>query len=238
MKTTGLLLALALGISLSGCEWMPGRPKKEDERKAPREITDFNVLFNQNCRGCHGDGTNVSATISLNDPLYLSIIPKERFREVVANGVPHSGMPGFLISNGGELTPAQVDILVEGIYKWAKNSAAPNSPAYSAPLGNATTGATTYATYCASCHGVDGKGVTGKAGALAEPNYLGLVTDQYLRTIVIAGRVDLGCPDYLSRVPGKPMSNQEIGDVVAWMAAQRRTEFGQPLTTTPAVPQP
>jgi len=34
------------------------------------------------------------------------------------------------------------------------------------------------------------------------------------------------------------MSNQEIGDVVAWLTAQRRTEFGQPLTPATPAPQP
>ena len=52
---------------------------------------------------------------------------------------------------------------------------------------------------------------------MAHPAFLGLVSDQYLRTIVIAGRNDLGCPDFQNRVPGKPMSEEEISGVVAWL---------------------
>jgi hypothetical protein len=31
----------------------------------------------------------------------------------------------------------------------------------------------------------------------------------------------MGAPDWRDDVPGKPMSQQEISDVVAWLAAQR-----------------
>jgi cytochrome c oxidase cbb3-type subunit III len=49
-----------------------------------------------------------------------------------------------------------------------------------------------------------------------------------LRTLVIVGRPDLGAPDWRNNVPGKPMSSQEISDVVAWLAAQRRQFPGRP----------
>ena len=76
--------------------------------------------------------------------------------------------------------------------------------------------------------------LTATAARLAlsiHPAYLGLVSDQYLRTIVIAGR-DLGCPDFQNRVSGRPMSGEEISDVVAWLASQRKNEFGEPLPLT------
>jgi cytochrome c oxidase cbb3-type subunit 3 len=91
-------------------------------------------------------------------------------------------------------------------------------------------GQAAFGTFCASCHDADGTG--GKAGSVVRPAYLGLVSDQYLRTIVIAGRNDLGCPDFQNRVPGKPMSEEEISGVVAWLVSQRKNEFGQPLPLT------
>ena len=45
--------------------------------------------------------------------------------------------------------------------------------------------------------------------------YLALVSDQGLRTTVIAGRPDLGAPDWRGNVRGKTMTSQEISDVVA-----------------------
>ena len=60
-------------------------------------------------------------------------------------------------------------------------------------------------------------------------SYLALVSDQDLRTVVIVGRPELGAPDWRNNVPGKPMSPQEISDVVAWLAAQRPRFPGQPF---------
>jgi len=47
------------------------------------------------------------------------------------------------------------------------------------------------------------------------------VSDQSLRTTVIAGRPDLGAPDWRGNVPGRSMSAQEVSDVVAWLTAKR-----------------
>lgn len=232
MKSAGAFLFCMVMVGLAGCDWMPGRPKLADKRPEPAHITDFKVLFSQNCRGCHGDGTGPAGSISMNDPLYLSILPKEQLRHIVAKGIPGTRMPGFAVSDGGSLTEAQVDILVEGILAWATKPAPPNAPPYSSALGDPVRGAATFAVACGSCHGVDGTGVAGKAGSVVDPAYVGLSSDQYLRTIVIAGRSDLGCPDYLSRIPDRPMTNEEISDVTAWLVSQRKNEFGQPVPLT------
>ena len=66
----------------------------------------------------------------------------------------------------------------------------------------------------------EGKG--GEKGAsVVDPSYLALVSDQGLRTAVIAGRADLGMPDWRGYVPGHPMNDEEIADVVAWLASHR-----------------
>ena len=104
-------------------------------------------------------------------------------------------------------------------------------PAYSAPLGEAARGSQVFAAACASCHGADGTGGAGdkKAGSIVDASYLGLVSNQYLRTIVIAGRPDLGCPNFSNRTLGKAMSDSDIADVTAWLVFHRKNEFGQPL---------
>ena len=73
-----------------------------------------------------------------------------------------------------------------------------------------------YTTFCASCHGKS-------ASPIANATYLSLVSDQYLRTIVIAGRPELGAPDWRGNVIGRPMTSDEISAVVAWLASQRST---------------
>jgi hypothetical protein len=39
--------------------------------------------------------------------------------------------------------------------------------------------------------------------------------------MVVAGRPDLGAPDWRGNVRGKTMASQDISDVVAWLSAQR-----------------
>ena len=92
-------------------------------------------------------------------------------------------------------------------------------------------GQAVYGTFCASCHGTDNKGGP-KAGSVTNGAYLSLISDQGLRTIVITGRPDFDAPDWRSNVPGHPMSDQEISDVVAWLAAQRPAVSRRAATAT------
>jgi cytochrome c oxidase cbb3-type subunit 3 len=106
-----------------------------------------------------------------------------------------------------------------------------NPPTYTAKTtGDGARGEIVFGTYCASCHGSEGHG--SKASAISNDSFLALVSDQGLRTIVITGRPELGAPDWLENVPGKPMSDQEITDVVAWLASRRVQSPGQPYSAS------
>jgi hypothetical protein len=88
--------------------------------------------------------------------------------------------------------------------------------------------------YCSSCRG-NGRSGGPKAGSVVDKAYLSLITDQGLRTIVITGRPDFNTPDWRNNVPGHPMTDQEITDVVAWLASQRpnRTAASSLAATSP-----
>jgi mono/diheme cytochrome c family protein len=106
------------------------------------------------------------------------------------------------------------------------------APSYAAGTpGNAERGEIVFGTYCAACHGSQGQGGP-KSSAIGNDSFLALVSDQGLRTIVITGRPDLGAPDWRGNVPGKPMSDQEITDVVAWLASRRVASPGQPYSAS------
>jgi cytochrome c oxidase cbb3-type subunit 3/ubiquinol-cytochrome c reductase cytochrome c subunit len=61
-------------------------------------------------------------------------------------------------------------------------------------------------------------------------SYLALISDQGLRSIVIAGRPDEGMPDWRT-FGAQPMTDQQISDVVAWLASKRVADPGQPYGT-------
>jgi mono/diheme cytochrome c family protein len=187
-------------------------------------------LYKDNCSGCHGTDGKGNASIALNNAVYLAIANDDVVKSAVAGGVRSTGMPPFAQSKGGPLTDKQIDVLVSGIRSWARPDAQrdANLPPYSASApGDANRGADVYRTFCSSCHGQEGRGAKG-AGSIVDGSFLALVSDQYLRTTVITGRPELGAPDWRGNVPGRPMTAQEISDVVAWLAAQRPAFPGQP----------
>jgi mono/diheme cytochrome c family protein len=170
------------------------------------------------------------AAIALANPVFLAIADDTVIRRIASNGVPGTPMSAFAQTAGGMLTDKQIDALVSGIRSWAKPNALGDQipPSYAAQtLGDAQRGADACRTYCSSCHGANGRGGS-KASSIVDGSYLALVSDQQLRTIVIAGRPELGAPDWRADVEGHPMSAQDISDVVAWLSSQRPKFPGQP----------
>jgi cytochrome c oxidase cbb3-type subunit III len=227
-----MLGALSLfGYGLCGCANAPGRPSPDDMPIVPSEISDFNVLYGQNCVGCHGSQGKGGAAIALGDPVYLAIADDAVIRRAATKGIPGTSMPAFAQSAGGMLTDKQIDVIVRGIRElWSKPDVldGANPPPYSSSApGDTSRGSEVYATYCSSCHGAQGRGGQ-KAGSIVDGSFLALLNDQELRTIVIVGRPELGAPDWRGNVPGKPMSAQDVSDVVAWLASQRPRFPGQP----------
>jgi mono/diheme cytochrome c family protein len=220
-----LALALAAIFAVAGCDRMPGRPDVREEVIRPEQVLDFSVLYKENCSGCHGADGKGGASIALRDSTYLAIADDATIRSVAAGGVSGTQMPPFAQNKGGMLTDEQIEVLVRGIRSWARTDAPRDGlPPYAAASpGDPRRGADVYATFCASCHGSNGQGGQGGKGgsAIANRTYLALVSDRYLRTVAIAGRPELGAPDWRGNVPGRPMSAQEISDVVAWLASQR-----------------
>jgi cytochrome c oxidase cbb3-type subunit III len=203
---------------------------KDPETLAPEQVLDFTTLFNQNCAGCHGADGKGAAAITLNNPVYLAIASDDVIRQVASHGVPGTPMPPFAKSAGGELTDKQIDAVVGGIRSWARPDQLTgfSLPPYKPDAhGNPENGAAVYARFCASCHGANGGG-TPKASAIVDGSYLALVSDQNLRTIVIAGWPSINAPDWRNDLPGNPLSSQQISDVVAWLVAQRPQFPGQP----------
>jgi cytochrome c oxidase cbb3-type subunit 3 len=220
-----MVFAIAVG---AGCNSSPGRPGPDAVVAPPDQLMDFRLLYQQNCAGCHGLEGKGGAALPLNNAVFLAITDDASIRRATANGITGTAMPAFEQSAGGMLASKQIDAIVNGIRSWAK----PEVPRDLPPLAAATAGdpqrgAHVYATYCLSCHGPNGQGGP-KAGSIVNGAFLALVSDQDLRSTVIAGRPELGAPDWRNDLPGHPMSTQEISDVVSWLSAQRPAFPGQP----------
>jgi mono/diheme cytochrome c family protein len=231
-----LCTSVALGLLLfSGCSSPHGQPRQGSESVAPNEVLEFRTLYSENCAGCHGPEGKGGAAIALAEPVYLAIADDAVIRKIIANGVRGTAMPAFAESAGGMLTDKQIDVITKEMRsRWSRQGIlnGVNPPSYaSKSAGDAQRGEAAYKTYCESCHGPGGRG--GQKGSfIADDSYLALVSDQGLRTIVIAGRPELGAPDWRGNVSGKPMSDQEVTDVVAWLGSRRSQNPGQPYSTS------
>jgi len=236
MKTSLLLsAALLLSMVMCGCANAPGQQLSAGTPIVPSEISDFNVLYSENCAGCHGSEGRGGAAIALGDPVYLAIADDMILRRAASHGIPGTSMPAFAQSAGGMLTEKQIDVIARGIReRWSKPDvlSGTNPPPYSSTSpADGSRGSQVYVAFCSSCHGVAGRGGP-KASSIVDESFLALLNDQELRTMVIVGRPDLGAPDWRNNVPGTSMSSQDVSDVVAWLASQRSKFPGQPYPST------
>lgn len=217
----GAMAIAAFALLSSGCG---GQPKGR-QQPFPEQVTDFHTLYDRNCAGCHGANGMQGPAPRLNDPVYLAVADRQTIYNTIKYGRPGTTMPALGAVEGGPLAEKQIAALVDGMEKeWArpvdfKGAAVPTYSLEKAPAGDVRNGQKAYQRNCMMCHGFGSfKGV---AGPILDPHYLALASDQGLRTTMIVGRPDWGMPDWRHRIPGHPMADQEISDVVAWLASQR-----------------
>jgi mono/diheme cytochrome c family protein len=234
----GTLMLSAACIATIGCSRIPGRPGPGPEVVRPDEVLDFATLYKENCAACHGNNGKNGAAISLANPVYLAVAGEQTIHQTVTKGVPGGLMPAFAKTFGGTLTDQQVTILAQGLLQqWSTPNllAGVTPPPYAATLqADADRGQRAYAAACQQCHGADGEGTpgdpktgAGKLGSIVNPAYLALISNQDLRSIVIAGRPDQGMPDWRSDA-AQPLNDQQITDIIAWLTSKRTAEPGQP----------
>ncbi len=235
MRLTFTIFGLVVfaSLSVSGCGDAPGRLAAEQTPTTPSSVSDFGALYGANCAGCHGADGKGGAAIALANPVYLAIVDDATLRRVASDGIQGTSMPAFAQSAGGMLTDKQIDTIASGIReRWSKTNALQGAvppPYSSAGSGNGSRGAEVYASHCQSCHGAGGRGGQG-ASSIVDGSFLALLNDQELRTIVIVGRPELGAPDWRDDLPGKPLSAEDVSDVVTWLASQRPQFPGQPYS--------
>ncbi|HZR83029.1 MAG TPA: c-type cytochrome [Candidatus Binatia bacterium] len=242
-RMRALAIALALVGGLAGCDSLPGKPVASAKPIPARDVEDFAVLYATNCSGCHGANGQFGAGPPLANPLYLQIAGADDLRRAIASGVPGTAMPAFAIAEGGALTDAQVDALVAGMRKhWGggpRDQLTPPLPTYwqgadvakGVAIPDARRGAIAYETHCSSCHGRGGRGGE-RGGSIVDPSYLALVSDQWLRTVVVAGRPDLGMPDWRGNMNGAPLTAMEMQDIVAWLSSLRPPAPGSAVASS------
>ncbi len=227
MRRTGsLLIVLLTGAALAGvgCNNSPGKPGPEPEVLRPDQVLDFATLYKQNCVACHGSSNEPGAALYLANPVYLAEAGEDNLKATIGNGVQGKLMPPFARSAGGMLTDQQVDIVAKGlITSWGKPGVLDNlnPPTYKAMLtSDPASGQKVFTKYCSQCHGPNGEGTDDVKGALVNPSFLALISDQNLRSIVISG-MNPDMPNFHEHEGDPPLTDQNVTDVVAWLISHR-----------------
>ena len=222
------LLTLAMVVASLGCDRKIGPPNDQEELKRPENVASFDRLYRQNCSACHGENGSGGPALDLADPNYQALVDDASLRRWITSGMPGTQMPAFGESAGGFLTPQQVDALIAGMRaRWGRKdySAADMPPYSSATVGDGERGQDIFRARCSSCHQQGEQRIT-------DASYLALMSDQSLRSIVIAGRPDLGHPDWKQVPNGQPLTDQDVSDVVAYLHSLRSDTPGQPYPET------
>jgi cytochrome c oxidase cbb3-type subunit 3 len=222
------LIPIALLVGSLGCERKIGPPNDQEQLMRPENVASFDRLYKQNCSACHGESGSGGPALDLANPKYQALVDDASLKRWITFGMLGTQMPAFGEPAGGFLTSQQVDVLVAGMRaRWNhKDQNAADMPPYSSnAVGNVEHGQDIFRVSCASCHQQGQQKIT-------DASYLSLVSDQSLRTIVIAGRPDLGHPDWKQVPPSQSPTDQDVSDVIAYLHSLRSDTPGQPYPET------
>jgi len=233
LRSTVAAGLFSLALLAAGCGRLPVYPM--EKYTPPDQVVDFQTLYNSNCRACHGVNGENGPAMDLANPEFQASIDDATLRNIIANGMPGTQMPAWAESAGGMLTDAQVNAIVTGMRsQWRKPDSFQGAtpPPFAQPAGaDAKTmagevqqGEQLYQTHCLSCHAGHAR------QELTSPIYLALVSDEALRSIIIAGRPDIGQPDW--RHDNGQLSAQDVTNIVAYLSSLRTNT----TISAPAVP--
>jgi cbb3-type cytochrome c oxidase subunit III len=204
---------------------------------APTLIRAKSVFLASGCLGCHkvsgvgGDEGPDLSRAGMRDPGQLGFTEVQGARTVANWQAEHFRAPASVVS-GSQMPPVglsdrEIDLLTLYVLSLRRAELPdvylPRDRVRAAKLGErefAADGATLYGAFCAGCHGTDGRGrrLPGVVSfpSIANPDFLSLVSDEFLADTVRKGRPGRRMPGWLGDGGLKP---QEIEAIVAHVRA-------------------
>jgi len=208
----------------------PDKLEEKARKLHPQPLTGQQV-YQRYCLACHGEGS-----YGRWDKTFKRFVPGIRGASLqatanrgyleaqIVNGRPGTQMPAWGKQAGG-LLPEEISAVLDYLQPPDSRRAAltnvktPPVP----PRGDASRGATLYATYCSGCHGVAGHG--GIAPEIANPVFQKAASDEFIVTTIRNGRRNTAMASFQPQVPGAlGFSDAQLGDLLAFL----RTLGGRP----------
>ena len=173
-------------------------------------------IYSKYCALCHGnnrEGYAADFAPSLRSKSLLGTSMNTSFmRNDIEYGRGNTAMAGFAKSQGGPLESVEIELLL----KWFNEMADVKEPitlSREPIIGDITRGSTIYNQQCASCHGMNGEGISGPA--LGNPLTLATSSDHFLRYAIAEGRDGTPMEAYK-----EILSDPEIDAVVAFLRSR------------------
>jgi cytochrome c oxidase cbb3-type subunit III len=176
-----------------------------------RKTREGEAIFGKYCSLCHGynaEGYAADNAPSLVSATFLATATDDFLRDSIRTGRPGTAMAGYGESIGGPLTDSDVASILLFLRK--KGGPARPLPSYPGAPGDATRGATIYEETCQRCHGT--KQERGNAVHLANPTFLAMANDAFLRHAIVNGRPGTPMVGF-----GEKLAPQQIDDVLAYV---------------------
>jgi len=181
----------------------------------PAERESAAALYQQYCALCHGadrSGYRADHAPSLKSHSLLATGYPRFMYTTVAYGRANTAMEGYSTEMGGPLSRTQIRLLLRWLVQ--QEEVEPVSLDHDVELaGDAARGAVLYAEHCASCHGVDGQGVT--APSLGDQALLANASDAFLKYAIVNGRDGTPMVSFAGQLP-----ESDIDALVAFLRSQ------------------
>ncbi|RYG00549.1 MAG: c-type cytochrome [Chitinophagaceae bacterium] len=194
-------------------------------------------VYTKYCSLCHGkerEGYAADFAPSLRSRTLLEStqIPRASYNylsHAISYGRPGTAMAPYAKSQGGPLGAADIDLLLKWMYELS-GVKKPIEMSAKPVKGNTVLGKAIYNKHCASCHGINGEGIT--APALGNPMLLATASDAFLRHTISEGRDRTPMASFKDS-----LSNNEINAVTAFLRS-RASGWNTPAAATVSKPLP
>jgi cytochrome c oxidase cbb3-type subunit 3/ubiquinol-cytochrome c reductase cytochrome c subunit len=173
------------------------------------------------CHGASGQGYAADQANALFNQDFLALANDGFMRASVARGRPGTSMSAWGATRGGPLDDAAVDALV-AFMRSKQTAASIDTATIAVGAGKAERGQSVYAVYCADCHGKEGQG--GKYMSIANPEFLAVANNGYLRQVIAKGRSGTA----MTAFDGN-LTAQNTDDLVALIRSWQKPIDGTPI---------
>jgi mono/diheme cytochrome c family protein len=191
------------------------------------------VLFHRMCASCHGSDGEGTTGPAIRNPAFLATATDGFLRATIVLGRDGTEMRAMGHRGAGiaELEADQIDDLIAYIRTGERQRPIEHRFVIGA---HPERGGELYTSFCAGCHGSDGKG--NFAPELNNPGFLRAATDGYLQATIIRGRRGTAMRSFGLGSHGiANLQQDQINDIVAYI--RQWSPDTRPLRRTESFPQ-